>query len=149
MGGGSYSFESRSLRSESLGYTTKSANEIFEQNRKRMIHESMVPSKALLREARDSQAHPHSIPIVLALDVTGSMGHIPHYLVKEGLPNLMAGIIQRGVPDPQILFLPIGDHECDHYPLQVTQFESADEELDMWLTRTYIESGGGGNNGRF
>jgi hypothetical protein len=31
--------------------------------------------------------------------------------------------------------------------LQVGQFESGDEELDMWLTRTYIESGGGGNAG--
>lgn len=147
MGGTSYSFESRSLRSESLGYTTKSADEIFEQNHKRQIHESMVASKALLREARDSDVHPHSVPIILALDVTGSMGHIPHYLVKEGLPNLMAGIIQRGVADPQILFLPVGDHECDRYPLQVSQFESGDAELDMWLTRTYIESGGGGNLG--
>ena len=147
MGNTSYSFSERSLRSESLGYKTKSANEIFEQNRKRKIHESMEPSKALLREARDSQTHPFSVPIVLALDVTGSMGHIPHYLVKDGLPNLMAGIIQRGVADPQILFLPIGDHECDKEPLQVSQFESGDAELDMWLTRTFIESGGGGNDG--
>ncbi|CEJ67839.1 hypothetical protein BN1195_00119 [Chryseobacterium oranimense G311] len=59
----------------------------------------------------------------------------------------MGGIIQGGVPDPALLFLGIGDHECDSYPLQVGQFESGDEELDMWLTRTYIESGGGGNAG--
>lgn len=147
MGSPSYSFSDRSLRSETLGYKTKSANEIFEQNRKREIHESMVASKALLREARDSENHPLSVPIVFALDVTGSMGHIPHYLVKDGLPNLMGGIIQRGIADPQILFLPVGDHECDRYPLQVSQFESGDAELDMWLTRTYIEGGGGANAG--
>jgi hypothetical protein len=41
----------------------------------------------------------------------------------------------------------VGDHECDDYPLQVGQFESGDSELDMWLTRTYIEGGGGGNAG--
>jgi hypothetical protein len=147
MGSTSYSFESRSLRSESMGYFKKSADDIFEQNRKRVIHESMEPSKALLRESRDSEVHPLSVPIILALDVTGSMGKIPHDLVKDGLPTIMQGIIQRGILDPQILFLAIGDHEADRYPLQVGQFESGDLELDTWLTRTYIESGGGGNAG--
>ena len=33
------------------------------------------------------------IAIVIALDVTGSMGSIPHFLVKEGLPNIMKRII--------------------------------------------------------
>jgi hypothetical protein len=147
MGGTSYSFSDRTIRAASAGYHTKSADQIFEQNAKRMIHESMEPKKAILRESRDSEVHPNSVPIILALDVTGSMGKIPHYLVKDGLPNMMANIIQRGVLDPQILFLPVGDHECDRYPLQVGQFESGDAELDLWLTRTYIESGGGGNSG--
>lgn len=147
MGGSFYSFSDRSARSTSLGYHTKSADQIFEQNQKRRIHESMEPKTALIRESRDSENHPNSVPIILALDVTGSMGKIPHYLVKDGLPNMMANIIQRGVLDPQILFLAVGDHECDRYPLQVGQFESGDAELDLWLTRTYIESGGGGNAG--
>lgn len=147
MGGSFYSFSDRSVRATSLGYHTKSADQIFEQNQKRRIHESMDPTKALIRESRDSENHPNSVPIILALDVTGSMGKIPHYLVKDGLPNMMANIIQRGVLDPQILFLAVGDHECDRYPLQVGQFESGDAELDLWLTRTYIESGGGGNDG--
>lgn len=147
MGHTSYSSGSRSLRAESMGYFSKSADEIFTQNRKRQIHESMTPSKALLREARDSEAHPQSVPIIVALDVTGSMGRIPNYLVKDGLPNMVGGIIQKGILDPAILFLAIGDHECDKYPLQVGQFESGDEELDLWLTRTYLEGGGGGNLG--
>ena len=45
------------------------------------------------------------------------------------------------------MFGAIGDHECDSCPLQVGQFESGDVELDMWLTRTFLEKGGGGNNG--
>lgn len=147
MGGSFYSHSDRTFRAASAGYHTKSADQIFEQNQKRMIHESMEPKKALVRESRDSANHPNSVPIILALDVTGSMGRIPHYLVKDGLPNMMANIIQRGVQDPQILFLPIGDHECDRYPLQVGQFESGDAELDLWLTRTYVEGGGGGNSG--
>jgi hypothetical protein len=42
------------------------------------------------------------------------MGRIPHDLVKVGLPNMMGGIIEHGIPDPQILFLGIGDHMIHH-----------------------------------
>jgi hypothetical protein len=107
----------------------------------------MDPNGVTLREARDSEEHPNSLPIILALDVTGSMGSIPHYLVKEGLPNMMETIIKGGVKDPQLLFMGIGDHECDQAPLQIGQFESSDELLDKWLTDLWLESGGGGNNG--
>ena len=147
MGGSSYSHSSRNLRSHSEGYYTKSANEIFTQNTKRVIHEQMNPKGVTIRESRDSENHPNSIPIIIALDFTGSMGHIPHELIKDGLPTIMSGIIEHGIPDPQVLFLGIGDHECDRAPLQVSQFESGDAELDMWLTRSYIEGGGGGNGG--
>ncbi|WP_281231530.1 hypothetical protein [Flavobacterium gelatinilyticum] len=147
MGGTRYDFGARESRAKKVGYASKSAGEIFTQNALRMAHESMNPNGVLFREARDSDVHPNTVPIILGLDVTGSMGHIPHELIKDGLPKLMGGIIQGGVPDPALLFLGIGDHECDRYPLQVGQFESGDEELDMWLTRTYIEGGGGGNAG--
>ena len=147
MGGTRYDFSARDNRSKKAGYASKAANEIFTQNLIGAAHESMNPKGITFREARDSAVHPNSVPIILALDVTGSMGHIPHELIKEGLPKLMGGIIQGGVPDPALLFLGIGDHECDRFPLQVGQFESGDEELDMWLTRTYLEGGGGGNAG--
>ncbi len=147
MGHTLYSHSLRSERAVTLGYHTKSADDIFVQNRKGEIHESMVPSKALLREARDSEAHPHSLPIIIGLDETGSMRKIPHELVKDGLPNMVGNLIQKGIPDPAILFLGIGDHEYDHAPLQVGQFESGDEELDLWLTRTWLEGRGGGNAG--
>ena len=147
MGSTSYSYDSRSSRSLTAGYYSKSADDIFEQNRKRIIHETMEPKNALLRESRDSEIHPNSVPIIFALDVTGSMGRIPHYLVKDGLPNMIQNIINKGVLDPQVLFLGIGDHSYDRYPLQVGQFESGDIEMDLWLTRTYIESGGGANEG--
>jgi hypothetical protein len=147
MGSTRYDIDARYDRARKAGYGTKSAGEIFTQNAKRQAHPSMIPHGVAFRESRDSEVHPHSVPIILGLDVTGSMGHIPYELIREGLPKLMGGIIQGGVPDPALLFLGIGDHECDNYPLQVGQFESGDEELDMWLTRTYIESGGGGNGG--
>lgn len=148
MGGTSYSTGNAHSSRVSKGfYKATHVDQVFEQNRKRTIHESMDPKKALLREARDSATHPNTYPIILGLDMTGSMGDIPMLLIKNGLPDLMGGIIQKGVLDPALLFVPFGDHECDDYPLQVSQFESGDVELDMWLTRTYIEGGGGGNGG--
>jgi hypothetical protein len=144
MGSGSYSYSDRSIRADSLGYATKSSREIFKQ---RDINSAMSPYGVLLRESRDSNEHPETMSIVIALDVTGSMGSVPHHLVKEGLPTLMSSIIQKGCPDPQLLFLAVGDHECDNSPLQVGQFESSDELLDKWLTDTYMEGGGGGNSG--
>ena len=143
MGHGSYSTESRSLRSEALGYQTKSANEIFSNK----FDPLMNPNGVGIRESRDSEDHPNSVPIIFALDVTGSMGMIPHHLVKEGLPVMMSGIIEAGVLDPQVMFLGIGDHECDYAPLQISQFESNDELLDKWLTKVWIERGGGTNEG--
>jgi hypothetical protein len=122
-------------------------DQIFEQNKVRQIHEMMNPKGVKLRESRDSDIHPNSIPIILALDVTGSMGHIPVELIRTGLPHIMNSIIAAGLPDPQILFLAIGDHKTDRAPLQVSQFESGDADLDTWLTRVWLESMGGGNRG--
>lgn len=147
MGNSSYSTEDRSFRSTSLGYHTKSVNEIFTQNVERKCHKDMNPNGVLFRESRDSELHPNTIPIQLYLDVTGSMGHIPHEMIKDGLPHLMGALIQNGTPDASLMFGAIGDHECDKVPLQIGQFESGDAELDMWLTRTYLEGNGGGNSG--
>jgi len=150
MGFTSYSVSSRSARAETAGYTTvtkATMDTVFTQNLKRKIHESMDPKTIKIRESRDSATHPNTLPIIFALDETGSMGEIPVYLIKTGLPKIISKLIQKGLLDPSLLFLAIGDHECDKAPLQVGQFESGDEELDTWLTRTYIEGNGGGNAG--
>ncbi len=144
MGGGFYSVENRTHRAVKSGYYTNSVDENFAQKN---INNAMNPYNVKIRESRDSEEHPESVAIILALDVTGSMGSIPQHLVKDGLPNIMGNIIQRGIKDPQVLFLGIGDHECDDSPLQVSQFESSDELLDKWLTSVYLEGGGGGNLG--
>jgi hypothetical protein len=98
-----------------------------------------------VRESRDSVDHPESLSIIFALDVTGSMGGIPKQLAQETLPNFMKSVIQAGIPHPQILFLAMGDAQFDDGPLQVGQFESSDELMDQWLTRVWLEGGGGGN----
>jgi hypothetical protein len=147
MGNSSYSYSSRTLRSEAKGFYKKSMDEVFTQQKERKIHESMSPKGVKKREAFDSPTHPNTVPIILNLDVTGSMMTIPDFLVKDGLPKMMGGLIQNGIPDASLLFTAIGDHECDRFPLQIGQFESGDEELDLWLTRTYLEKGGGSNAG--
>lgn len=147
MGHGGYSSDSRMKRATTLGYATKSRDEIFTQQRERKAHAEMTSRGVVTRECRDNEEHPNTVPLQVYLDVTGSMGHIPHQLVKDGLPTLVSKLIQNGFPDIALMFGAIGDHECDREPLQVGQFEASDEALDMWLTRTYIESGGGGNRG--
>jgi len=144
MGHGTYSYTGRMDRAVSAGYYTKPTEEIFSS---KSINNAMNPFGIKLRESRDSKEHPNSIAIIIALDVTGSMGSVPHHLVKDGLPTIMQNIIDDGVKDPQVLFLAIGDHECDQSPLQVAQFESSDELLDKWLTDVFLEGGGGGNAG--
>lgn len=147
MGSSKYSLTDRTSRAKKTGYMSKSRNEIFTQNAERKAHEQMNPYGVVFRESCDSESHPNTVPIQFYLDVTGSMGHIPHEMIKTGLPTLMGSLIQNGVPDAALLFGAIGDHECDRFPLQIGQFESGDAELDMWLTRTYLEGGGGGNGG--
>lgn len=144
MGNASYSTVSRSARYKSSNMATKSRDEIFES---REVTEDMDPEGVIVRESRDSEANPKALPVILGLDVTGSMGHIPENLVHNGLPRIMGNLIQKGLTDPALLFLAIGDHEVDRSPLQVGQFESGDEELDKWLTSVYLEGGGGGNMG--
>ena len=143
MGGHFYSTDDRSTRAAAKGYNTKSTQEIFSRN----LHESMNPKDVSLRESRDSEQHPYSFPAILGLDFTGSMGQTPHELIKEGLPHLISSIIERGVEDISLCFIGIGDHVSDRAPLQIGQFESGDEQLDMWLERSWLEGNGGGNGG--
>lgn len=144
MGYSSYSVTGRTVRASSLGYDSKPREAVFKQ---RQISSEMDPNGVKVRESRDSVEHPESLAIIVALDVTGSMGDIPHLLIKDGLPTMVSKIIQAGVPDAQILFLAVGDHECDDAPLQVSQFECGDLELDKWLTSVWLEGGGGANRG--
>jgi hypothetical protein len=144
MGGGGYSFSARSTRSSTLGYDTKSTDEIFIS---RKISSDMDPRGVTLRESCDSEEHPETTPLIIGLDVTASMGTVPHHLIQSGLPNMMKTMLEHGVSDPQVLFMGIGDHLCDASPLQIGQFESSDDLLDRWLTEVWLEEGGGGNGG--
>lgn len=119
------------------------------------IHPSLDPTSVAgptsplagknIRESRDSDEHPNSLPIAVLFDVTGSMHHIPTVLQKK-LATLMDVIIAKaGIPDPQVLVGAIGDSYTDEYPFQVGQFES-DNRFDEQLRNIILERGGGGQD---
>jgi hypothetical protein len=102
-----------------------------------------------LRESRDSDEHPDSTPIVVVLDVTGTMSNVVH-AIHASLKNLYSLLLTKGyVQHPQIMFMAIGDSSitsgrmCDEVPLQVAQFES-DIRAALQLELMVIEGGGGG-----
>jgi hypothetical protein len=103
----------------------------------------------LIRESRDSNEHPDSTPIVVVLDVTGTMSNVV-YAIHSSLKNLYSLLLTKGyVKHPQIMFTAIGDSSmtngsmCDEVPLQVAQFES-DIRAALQLELMVIEGGGGG-----
>jgi len=105
------------------------------------------PKGVQFRESCDSSDNPESTPVIVGLDVTGSMGMIADTIAKEGLPTLFTEIYDRKpITDPHIMFMGIGDVQAgDKSPLQVSQFE-ADIRLAEQLEKLHIEHGGGGNN---
>ena len=140
MGYGNYSYEAH--RELTLARSHKQREEVFQQT---SVHPLMNPWGVGMRESRDSTEHPHSLPVIFALDVTGSMGAIPDRLARCELPHFMKALLGAGVADPQVLFMCVGDAANDRGPLQVGQFESAAEDIDRWLTWSWLEGGGGGN----
>jgi hypothetical protein len=140
---GSSSWSSDAFSKLKADHSTKSTAQIFTSTK---IDNDMSPKNVKFRESRDSDAHPESVAVAVFLDVTGSMGMIPERLVREKLGALMTTLIDHGVPDAHVLFGAIGDHYSDTTPLQVGQFEAGTDELNKWLTKIYLEGGGGGQN---
>jgi hypothetical protein len=141
MGFGDYSYAAHAALAADR--SAKSAREVFAQTG---CHALMNPHGLKVRESRDSPDHPASLSVAFALDVTGSMGNIPDLLARKELPTFMKLLTDCRIPDPQLMFMAIGDANSDRAPLQVGQFESTAELMDQWLTSSYLEGGGGGTN---
>lgn len=121
---------------------TKTREEIFSSSH---MLEKFDPKKITVRESRDSALNPNSNAIIVALDVTGSMGINAEQLARNGLGVMVEEIIKRKpVSDPHVMCMGIGDVKYDSAPLQVTQFE-ADITIAEDLKNIYLEGGGGGN----
>ena len=96
----------------------------------------------VIRECCDCAEHPETIPIILGLDVTGSMGEATRACAAQ-LNQIMEKLYEKysGI---EFMMMGIGDVACDRAPLQVTQFESDVRILDQ-TTKIFFEGGGGGN----
>ena len=142
MGTGHYSSRTYNAVTSARSYATKSANQIFSDSLKDTMNPAML--KNGIRECRDSMDHPYSVPIMIFVDVTGSMGGIPYNLIQNKFPQMMDTLVGHGVNDAQICFGAIGDHISDMVPLQIGQFEQETVKLVDGLADIYIEGGGGG-----
>lgn len=112
------------------------------------VVKDLLPTNFKFRESCDSTPNPAATPIMIGVDVTGSMGSLADTIVRKSLGTVVEELCARKpVSDPHILLMAIGDAFCgDQYPIQATQFE-ADTTIIEQLTRFYIEGGGGGNKG--
>lgn len=145
MGGGS--FRSAETQASYASYTKSvaSATRVDQVFTKRRLSELLNPKNVMLRESCDGEDNPNSRPIIIGLDVTGSMGMVAKHIAQEGLGEVMNAIFDRQpVKDPHLMFMGIGDAAFDDAPLQVSQFE-ADFRIVEQLSNLYVE-GCGGNN---
>ena len=118
---------------------TASVSQIYTS---RKLNSDLDP-KGVVRECCDSEDHPNSFPVILALDVTGSMGAAAQKVAAK-LNEIMMGLLNK-VPDVQFMSMGIGDVEYDSAPVQASQFES-DTRIAEQLEKIYFEHGGGGNS---
>ncbi len=142
MGTGRFDATDWAAMASTKSYATKTRAEIFTS---RTMDPLLDPKGVTIRESRDSDDNPESTAIIIAQDITGSMGSISEVMARKGVPTLATEIYDRKpVTDPHIMCMAIGDIECDTAPLQVTQFE-ADIRIAEQLEKIYLEGGGGAN----
>jgi len=139
---GSGSFDAAAYSTFSRSTAGKSTAHIYTSSG---INKDLDPKNITVRESRDSADNPNATPIIVALDVTGSMGILADVIAREGLGTLFRELLDsKPVSDPHLMFMGIGDANYDSAPLQVSQFEADNRIVDQ-LTKLYLEHGGGGN----
>ena len=144
MGSGTFTSASYASYTTSMGksynhVTGRVSGQVFEA---RNIDESLNPKKFKLRECANSEEHPNTIPVILALDVTGSMGSACKE-TAEALGVIITNLYKK-FDDIEFCVMGIGDLAYDRAPIQMSQFES-DVRIAEALDKIYMEHGGGGN----
>lgn len=146
MGGGSWTSSSyTSYLSSTRGITdsnvinTKNVNQFYTSH---SIDSALDPKGVKIRECRDSEEHPNTIPVILGIDVTGSMGSACAAVARQ-LDQIMTKLYED-IKDVEFMVMGIGDFAYDRAPLQVSQFES-DVRICDQLGKIWFERGGGGN----
>ena len=147
MGSGSWATMDFVSYSTSKGYDTDSRGVVTgsysnqEMFKARRLDSSLNP-KNVIRECCDNEEHPNTLPVILALDVTGSMGQTAVEIAKR-LNEIMTKLYGQ-IKDVEFMIMGIGDLAYDNCPIQASQFES-DIRVAEQLDKIYFEFGGGGN----
>lgn len=154
MGNARWSDDSYRSLAASTGRATASKADLFSKSNR--VDEKLDPRnvkvgkgerKGLqLRESIISEENPNPTPIILALDVTGSMGDVAAQIARDELPRLMTEIHSKGVvSDPHVMFMAFDDvHAQGHGALQVSYFEP-DLRIVEQLSKLWLVNNGGGN----
>lgn len=144
MGCGSFSTKDFSSYSRSVGriYDTTTGRVSGQTYTSRSMDEKLNP-KNVMRECCNTDEHPNTIPVILALDVTGSMGGACEETALA-LGKIVGDLFEK-FKDIQIMVMGIGDLSYDSAPIQISQFES-DVRIAEWLDKIWLEKGGGGNS---
>ncbi|MFQ6010288.1 MAG: hypothetical protein ACE5J7_04180 [Candidatus Aenigmatarchaeota archaeon] len=82
-------------------------------------------------------------PLVVAVDVTGSMGEWPEIIFEK--LSVLYNEAKLHMPDIEISFAAVGDAYCDRQPIQICKFGKG-KELDEMINKIYAEGGGGGQH---
>lgn len=148
MGCGSWDTKSFVSYSTARGYDTDSRGVVTgsysnqEMFKAKNIDAALDP-KGVIRECCDNEEHPNTLPVILALDVTGSMGKAAVEIAKK-LNEIMTKLYGQ-IKDVEFMIMGIGDLSYDRCPIQASQFES-DIRIAEQLEKVYFEFGGGGNS---
>ncbi len=152
MGNSRWSSDDYQSYARTTNYRSAAPSEVFshkvdEKLDPRNVKVGKGPRVGLqLRESIISEENPNPTPIILGLDVTGSMGAVAVQIAKEELPKLMTEIHNTGVvTDPHVMFMGIDDVFAQgHGALQVSYFEP-DLRIVEQLRKMWLVSNGGGN----
>lgn len=142
-------------------YATSTSTMTHHDYAARSLATQLDPTKFGFRECVASVANPNPTPIMVAVDVSGSMGILAES-IRRGtgdivFPELLkrASTLAPGadarrttgsfVSDPSLMCLAVGDFQYDRAPIQATQFENDPVTLGKQIEALYLEGGGGGN----
>ena len=146
MGGGTWttsaydSYMKTVKKTNARSITANTVNQFYDAYR---LDPALDPKGVKVRECRDSAEHPHTIPVILANDMTGSMGSANAAVARQ-LDKIITGLYED-VKDVEFMVMGIGDFAYDTAPLQVSQFES-DVRICDQLGKLWFERGGGSND---
>lgn len=136
-----YASERYGVGADELEHLNLRTQDVF---RERCVNPALNPH-GVMRKCHDSEEHPNTLPVILALDVTGSMGQAAVKTATR-LNSIMTGIFCSGeIRDVEFCAMAIGDIHYDRAPIQISQFES-DIRIAEQLDSVYFEGGGGGND---